>query len=129
MSGHDLAHELLATAKSDLNALSNMSDSHAFDDRIFGFHAQQAVEKALKAWLNCLQGTHPFTHDLSLLLHALEDLGQEVEPYWDFLDLSGYAVQFRYETQAEGEEPLERNALVKDVGALIERVEIILRHE
>jgi hypothetical protein len=39
MSGHDLAHELLATAKSDLKALSNMLDVQAFDDRIFGFHA------------------------------------------------------------------------------------------
>lgn len=129
MSGHDLAHELLATAKSDLKALSNMADPHAFDDRIFGFHAQQAVEKALKAWLNRLQGSHPFTHDLSLLLHALEDLGQEIESCWDFLDLSGYAVQFRYETLAEGEEPLDRCALVKETDALIERVEKVLVRE
>jgi hypothetical protein len=46
MSGRELAHELLATARSDLKALTNMMDPKAFDDRIFGFHAQQAVEKA-----------------------------------------------------------------------------------
>ena len=50
MSGHDLSRELLNTASSDLKALGNMRDPDAFDDRIFGFHAQQAVEKALKAF-------------------------------------------------------------------------------
>jgi len=49
MPAHDLARELLATAQSDIKALANMFDSEVFDDRIFGFHAQQAVEKILKA--------------------------------------------------------------------------------
>lgn len=127
MSGHDLSRELLNTAMSDLKALGNMRDPEAFDDRVFGFHAQQAVEKALKAWLNAVQGTHPFTHDLSLLLHALEKHGANVESCWDFLDLSGYAVQFRYETLPEGEEPLDRGDLVRDISALIERVGNLLR--
>ncbi len=55
------------------------------DDAIFGFHAQQAVEKALKAWLNVLGHEHPFTHDLSHLLSELDGLGHETglyeEPY------------------------------------------------
>lgn len=109
--------------QSDLKALGHMLDPDAFDDRVFGFHAQQAVEKALKVWLNCLQGTHPFTHDLRLLLHALQTHGADVESYWDFLDLSSYAVQFRYETMSEGEDPLDRDALVKDIRALVEHVE------
>jgi HEPN domain-containing protein len=29
-----------------------MADSPLFADEIFGFHTQQAVEKALKAWLS-----------------------------------------------------------------------------
>lgn len=123
MPGHELARELLDTAKSDLKALKHMLDPDAFDDRVFGFHAQQAVEKALKAWLNLLQQPHPFTHDLSLLLHVLQEQGADVESCWDFLDLSGYAVQFRYETLPEGEEPLNRDGLLKDVRALIEGVE------
>ncbi len=126
MPGHDLAHQLLETAKSDLKALSNMTDSEAFDDRVFGFHAQQAVEKALKAWLNSVQKSHPFTHDLSLLLGTLKDLGHDVESYWAFLDLSGYAVQFRYDTLPDEGEPLEREALLNEVRALVERVETIL---
>ena len=43
---------MLAAAKSDLKAVEHMSDPDGFDDRIFGFNAQQAVEKALKAWLH-----------------------------------------------------------------------------
>jgi HEPN domain-containing protein len=123
MSGHDLPRDLLNAAKSDLKALSHMLDPDVFDDRVFGFHAQQAVEKALKVWLNCLQGRHPFTHDLSLLLHTLEEQGADVEFCWDFLDLSSYAVQFRYETMPEGEEPLDRHTLVKDIQALVAHVE------
>lgn len=122
MSSRDLCRELLDTAKSDLKALGHMLDPDAFDDRVFGFHAQQAVEKALKVWLNCLVGTHPFTHDLRLLIHTLEKHGADVESCWDFLDLSGYAVQFRYETMQEGEEPLDRYSLVEDIQALVERV-------
>jgi hypothetical protein len=32
-----------------LQALQGMIDVHTFANEIFGFHAQQAVEKALKA--------------------------------------------------------------------------------
>lgn len=126
MSGNELARQLLQTAKSDLKAPDHMLNPEAFDDGVVGFHAQQAVEKALKAWINILGQTHPFTHDLSLLLHILEEKGVAVDDYWDFLDLSSYAVRFRYETFTEGEEPLERAQLVKDVRCLIEKVENLL---
>ncbi len=122
MPGHDLARELLAAARSDLKALKNMLDPEAFDDRVFGFHAQQAVEKALKSWLNYLQGSHPFTHDLSMLLHELEGCGANIEDYWDFADLSAYAVRFRYEALSDEEEPLDRERLLGDVRALVDGV-------
>jgi len=126
MPGHELALEMIAAAKSDLKALKHMLDPDAFDDRVFGFHAQQAIEKALKAWLNIVRQSHPFTHDLSFLLHALKEAGANVEPYWDFLDLSEYGVRFRYETLPQDEEPLERCQLLRDVGELIGRVEGLL---
>ncbi len=126
MPGHELALEMIAAAKSDLKALKHMLDPDAFDDRVFGFHAQQAIEKALNAWLNVVRQSHPFTHDLSFLLNALKETGANVEPYWDFLDLSEYGVRFRYETLPQGEEPLERCQLLRDVGALIGRVEGLL---
>jgi HEPN domain-containing protein len=42
---------LLALAKRDLRALEGMTDSAIFAEEIFGFHAQQCVEKCLKALL------------------------------------------------------------------------------
>ena len=126
MAGHDLARELLATATSNLKALVNMQDSEAFDDWVFGFHAQQAVKKTLKAWLNVLQQSHPFTHDLSLLISSVEKLGVDVEPYWNFLELSSYAVQFRYECFPE-EKVLDRTITLKYVKTLLSRVDTTLK--
>lgn len=127
MPGHELARELLAAAESDAKALENMLDPEAFDDRVFGFHAQQAVEKALKAWLNILRGSHPFTHDLALLLHALDECGAKIEHCWDFADLCAYAVRFRYEALLDDEEPLNRQRLLADVRALMNCVLELLR--
>jgi HEPN domain-containing protein len=126
MPGHEMALELLQMAKSDLKAIEHMLDPEAFDDGVFGFHAQQAVEKSLKAWLNILGRPHPFAHDLSLLLHELRRQGAGVEQYWRFLDLSGYAVRFRYETLPDGEEPLDREDLVQNVRGLINHVERLI---
>ena len=47
----DIEHagSLVHLAQRDLNALIGMPESPLFADEIFGFHAQQAIEKALKA--------------------------------------------------------------------------------
>lgn len=42
------AQTLLRKAEADLQAIRHMADRFAFDEGIFGFHAQQACEKALK---------------------------------------------------------------------------------
>ena len=44
------AQTLLEMARKDARALSGMTDADVFADEIFGFHAQQVIEKALKAW-------------------------------------------------------------------------------
>jgi len=44
------ARTLLAIAEKDLQAL-RLTKGTEIADSIFGFHAQQAVEKALKAWI------------------------------------------------------------------------------
>lgn len=53
---------LLTMARKDLKALSGMTDADIFAEEIFGFHAQQAIEKALKAWLTWLDVEYPRTH-------------------------------------------------------------------
>jgi HEPN domain-containing protein len=49
MNGVEHAREMLTLAQRDFKALQVMLDVETFADEIFGFHAQQAVEKALKA--------------------------------------------------------------------------------
>lgn len=68
MSAIDHARTLHLMAAKDIKALRGMTDGETFDDEIFGFHAQQAVEKSLKAWIAAIGGTFPLTHDLRLLL-------------------------------------------------------------
>ena len=67
---NDQAHaeEILEAARRDLRALRGMNDTEVFSDEIFGFHAQQSVEKALKAWLAFLGQRFPKTHDLKQLI-------------------------------------------------------------
>jgi hypothetical protein len=45
------ARALLDLARIDFRALNGMLDAAVFDDSIFGFHAQQTVEKHLRAGL------------------------------------------------------------------------------
>ncbi|MFP4171498.1 MAG: HEPN domain-containing protein [Candidatus Hydrogenedentota bacterium] len=126
MGAHEEGRALLDSAKSDLRALLNMRDREAFDDRVVGFHAQQAVEKALKAWLNALGEIHPYTHDLRILLEKLETHGCNMESYWDFVELNSYATRFRYESPPMDDEPLNREQLGTDVCGLVEYVETLL---
>lgn len=107
---------MLRAAASDLKALQHMPDAFAFDEQVFGFHAQQACEKALKAWLLHLGVEPPFIHDLRQLLQMLADSGIALPEGEDIAALTIYAVQLRY-----GEEPrnlLDRSATI----ALCERL-------
>ena len=45
------AQKMFNLALKDFKALQNMTDEVLFDIEIFGFHAQQTVEKLLKAWV------------------------------------------------------------------------------
>ncbi len=122
MSDREQARELLHVAERDLRALKGMVDVEVFADEVFGFLAQQAVEKLLKAWLCYLGQTYPFTHDLSLLLSRLEDANQEVEDYWDLVEFNPFAVELRYSTSGLGEPSLDRDDMIGQVAAVIERV-------
>lgn len=62
MSDREHAYMLLGLARRDLTALGGMLDVNTFADEIFGFHAQQAVEKALKAWLSLIEIEYPSIH-------------------------------------------------------------------
>jgi len=69
------------------------------DDEVFGFHAQQAVEKLYKALITMHGISHPFTHDLPKLLNELAALGEQ-PPSLTLTaeDLTDFAVESRYES-------------------------------
>ena len=60
MKDLEQARNFLSIAARDYRALCGMEDAEVFSDEIFGFHVQQAVEKALKAWL-CSLGVRQIT--------------------------------------------------------------------
>lgn len=76
MADLDHARSLLRMARKDFNALIGMQESILFADEIVGFHVQQAVEKALKAWLCARDAAYPMTHELARLLTLLENQGE-----------------------------------------------------
>jgi len=113
MKNIEEARRMLAMAEKDLRALRGMMDVAIFDEEIFGFHAQQAVEKILKAWI-ALQGKeYPKTHDISLLLHFLQREGTDCTPFFDLIEYNAFAVQFRYEAFEVANEPLPRQDVIK----------------
>jgi len=127
MKETDLARSLLSSAQKDLKAVRNMTDPDLFADEVFGFHAQQAVEKPLKAWVALLGGEYPFVHDLDVLLNALERLGAEVDALRDLVELNAFAVQFRYEAFESPDEPLARRSVTAETVRLFQKVSALLK--
>ena len=84
-------------AKRDEQAFRKLAADPSLHDSLAGFHAQQAVEKALKAVLAHAGIVFRRTHDIAELLDLLEDTGLGPPPHADILDeLNPYAVEMRY---------------------------------
>jgi HEPN domain-containing protein len=100
--GRDLARVLLDRADDDLALVRRVADDAGIADAIVGFHAQQAVEKAIKAVLAAREVEYVKTHQLGYLIGLLEanaiDAPQAV---LEADELSPWAVDFRYETDSE----------------------------
>ena len=127
MSDHEHARLMLRMAEKDHTALQGMLDTQIFADEIFGFHAQQAAEKALKAWLSLIGVDYPRIHDLEELLALLAQRGATVsERFYGLIDFTDFAVQFRYATVEEEDEPLDRLAMIQQVTELMDHVEQLL---
>jgi HEPN domain-containing protein len=128
MSGVEHAREMLTLAQRDFKALQGMLDAETFADEIFGFHAQQAVEKALKAWLTLVGVEYPRTHDLEELLELLEERAEPIlGVFYDLIDLTDFAVQFRYRIFEEAEGQLNRDVMIRQVSDLVVHVERLVR--
>ena len=124
MADLEQARSMLRMAYKDFNALVGMQGNSLFADEIFGFHIQQAVEKALKAWLCTCEDTYPLTHELARLLALLENHGANVEKLWPLVQYTMFAVQARYEEGiSELDEPIDRAMEIENVRELLAHVE------
>ena len=125
MSDLEHARSLLEMARADLNSLRGMTlstEEDFFTDEIFGFHAQQAAEKCLKAWIAALGQSYPRTHDLMVLIGILETAGADTENLDSLVDLTPFAIQYRYESVDSDDDKLDRNAVLSEVRSLFDRV-------
>jgi HEPN domain-containing protein len=115
----DLPETLLGLARDDEFAARSLLPVAGVADSILGFHAQQAVEKALKAALAARSVAFPYTHDLDGLLELCESSGLEIPGDLDGVDrLAPYGVHMRYGTShAQG---LDRKQALQWAAAAIE---------
>ncbi|MCA1959281.1 MAG: HEPN domain-containing protein [Desulfomonile sp.] len=68
---------------------------------MFGFHAQQTVEKALKSWLSLRGIAYPKTHGLSVLLRLLDTHAEDIpDQFLGLLDLTDFTILFRHDFRA-----------------------------
>jgi HEPN domain-containing protein len=100
MTGHTaVADDLLRAAREDLAVAEAAQQVEGISARPIGFHAQQAVEKALKAVLASRAVEFPFIHDLGRLFQLCDEHG--VGAPSDLLParrLTPYAGAIRYGT-------------------------------
>ncbi len=97
MAPGDLPRVLLGLARDDDFAARSLLPVEGVADAILGFHAQQAVEKSLKAVLASADVQFPYTHDLDGLIELCRGHGLEVPDALEDADqLSPYGVRMRY---------------------------------
>ena len=126
MNQIDQAEQLLLMASKDIKAMNLMISPESIDDEIFGFHAQQAVEKSLKAWITSIGGTYSFGHDLRVFLMILRELGCDIEKFRHLTLLIPFAAQLRYEPLETVDEPLDRPMLRKQIQELHDHVQSVV---
>lgn len=115
----EVAAVLVRKAQEDATAVREFAANPRIGDGIIGFHAQQAIEKWLKAVVASRSEDFEHTHDLRHLT-ALAGLAAADSPFdiQQAIGLTEYAVPLRYEDLLDAE-PLDREAttaLVEEVG-------------
>lgn len=123
MSDPKCARMMLRAAERDVEALRVMGDPNATSDEVFGFHVQQAAEKALKARIALLGEVYPLTHDIEELLDRLARSGSSTEPFQALIPYTPYAVAFRYAGVEPDLERIDREGALALVEALLNEVE------
>ena len=102
----EYARGLLARAHDDFFVVRRLAADADAPGWVLGFHAEQAVEKALKAVLSSNGIDYPRTHNLVMLAELLRQAQHDLPANsGDFALLVPYAVMLRYEDLSEDEPP------------------------
>jgi len=118
MKQRELVRLLLQKAVQDETVVARLLADTGIDDEIIGFHAQQAVEKALKAWLAYLGIDYPKIHNLETFMGLLNVHGHSFpDDLAEVNKLTPFATVFRYEALPLTA-PLDR----ADVLRLVQRI-------
>ena len=125
MSDLKCAEAMLRAAERDLLTLRSMNSEAP--EESFGFHLQQAVEKALKAWIATLGDEYPLTHSIDTLLRRLQGLSVTTKSFEELAEFTPYAVTFRYEGVGPEAEPIDREAMMALAEVLVARVRSEIR--
>ncbi len=98
MQSAKLARLLLLKGKQDQYVMNRLLEDPDAPDEAIGFHAQQAVEKMIKAVLAHRAIEYRRTHQLEELAAILDDLGISYPPELsEAVALTPFAVEFRYD--------------------------------
>jgi HEPN domain-containing protein len=117
IGGKSIAQMLMESAQQDVTVCNLLAGNTTIGDAVIGFHAQQAVEKSIKAVLSQHGIEFRRTHDLITLLDLLQDKGLPPPPQAHWLDeLNPYAVEARYGTIEP--DNLDRNHVLKVIAAV-----------
>lgn len=109
---------LARKAADDATAMQLLASNQEISDEIVGFHAQQAVEKWLKAVLGSRGVEFEYTHDLHrLIAEVIAAVGEFPFDIPEVIALTEHAVPLRYDEILDTE-PLNRRATVELVGGV-----------
>jgi len=95
-------------ASQDLKIIEQGMDRPSSDwvSEVLCFHAQQATEKALKAFLIARKTTPPRTHSIEILLEQCHQADHSF-PVYEIRNLSYFSVEIRYPDELYKPEPEE----------------------
>ncbi len=105
-------------SRANATAVRELLENPRVADAVIGFHAQQSIEKWLKAVLASRALEFERTHDLNRLAELVEAAGETLPIDRDDVSaLTEFAVPFRYDDPFEVE-PLERARTLEVVEAV-----------
>lgn len=125
--GRDLARILLDRAGDDALVVERLSPQPDIPDHVVGFHAQQAVEKLLKAVLSHHGVTYGRTHDLGRLLELVRQTQLPAPPEENRLvELTPWATGLRYGEDPIDPDPLDRQNALKIISLVRDWAQALL---